>query len=104
MSKPITVTYKVIDGAHFFVSDDKVAAGLCVAHGDLKVAFEEVGKQLSILFKVNHGMDCTFSAAVPFETFKSAVDAANLVARGADQSGMIVPSMIQPWMAIKPGA
>ena len=98
MSDTIKVIHKFVDGAHFFVSDDKEAAGLCVAHPDLKTAFDEVAKQLNTLFEFNYGEKCDFQAGVPFENFKSAVEASRLVAKGADQSGMIVSATIQPWM------
>jgi hypothetical protein len=67
----INVMHKVIDGAHFFVTDDKKAVGLCVAHADLEVAFNEVATQLNLLFKYNHGMECNFSPSVPFGQFKA---------------------------------
>ena len=51
----IKVTYKFIDGAHFFVTTDKEAAGLCVANTDLKTALEEVAAQLSAIYAFDHG-------------------------------------------------
>ncbi len=44
MTKMIKVDYSYIDGAHFFSGRDPMALGLCVAHKDLKTAFEEFAK------------------------------------------------------------
>ncbi len=99
MSGAIGVLYKHIDGAHFFVSYDKEGAGLCVASTDLKTAFDEVAKQLNVLFEHNHGKKSNFQPGVPFEVFKRATDASWLIAKGADQSGMMIPASIQPWMS-----
>jgi hypothetical protein len=98
MSDVINVTYKYIDGAHFFVSSDKDAAGLCVAHADLKTAFDEVAKQLSVLFEHNHGQKTDFKPGASFETFKQWLDASTALAKGFAQSGMIMPASVQPWM------
>jgi len=68
---PIEVTYKYIDGAHFFVSDDKEALGLCVAHCDLKTAYEEVAYQLSALFEHNHNEETTFLQQFPSMNLRS---------------------------------
>jgi hypothetical protein len=94
----IKVTYKYIDGAHFFVSSDKDAAGLCVAHADLQTAFEEVSNQLSVLFEHNRGEKWNFKPGVPFEIFKKWAGEAFAAARDADRSGMITPASIQPWV------
>jgi hypothetical protein len=95
----IPVTYKYVDGAHFFVSTDKAAAGLCVAHADLKTAFDEVAKQLAVLFEHNHGQKgVAFKPEASFETFKKWLDASTALAKGLDQSGTIVPGAVQPWM------
>ena len=53
----VTVLYKYVDGAHFFVSGDKKAAGLCVAHKDLAKAMVAVSSALITMFKENHGVD-----------------------------------------------
>ena len=53
----VTVLYKYVDGAHFFVSGDEKAAGLCVAHKDLAKAMEAVSGALITMFKENHGVD-----------------------------------------------
>jgi hypothetical protein len=99
MSDAIKVTYKYIDGAHFFVSSDKAAAGLCAAHADLKIAYDEVAKQLNVLFEHNHGQKGTdFKPGTSFETFKKWLDAATALAKGNDKPGMIMPGAVQPWM------
>ena len=53
----VNVLYKYVDGAHFFISNDKEALGLCVAHKDLAKAMEAVAVTLTTLFKENHGID-----------------------------------------------
>ena len=57
MIETVNVLYKYVDGAHFFVSGDGKAAGLCVAHKDLAKAMESVGSALIMMFKENHGID-----------------------------------------------
>ena len=99
----ISITYKFIDGAHFFVSSDKDAEGLCVAHTDLKLAYEEVAKQLDALFAFNHGQKTKFKPSVPFEDFQKGIEASTLVLKLADRAGNMVPASIQPWMYDKPG-
>jgi hypothetical protein len=98
MNGIVEVTYKYIDGAHFFVSSDKAAAGLCVATNDLFTAYNEVALQLNALFKFNHGQDMSFKPGVPFETFKMYIENAQAFAKEVDHSGMIEPSSVQPWM------
>lgn len=98
MSTTIKILYKFIDGAHFFVSNEREAAGLCVANADLKTAFDEVANQLNVLFEHNHGQKSNFRPAVPFEVFKTAIEASQSIAKDADQSGMMMAAMIQPWM------
>lgn len=63
MMETVIVLYKYVDGAHFFVSGDEKAAGLCVAHKDLAKAMEAVSSALIMMFKENHGIDVT--AAYP---------------------------------------
>lgn len=104
MREAISVTYKFIDGAHFFVSSDKKAEGLCVAHSDLKVAFEEVSLQLKALFEFNHGLKMDFQPGISFEPFKQSTDALRLVVKGADPTGRMTAASVQPWMYDKPGA
>lgn len=72
MSTPqkVQVLYKFVDGAHFFVSDDKETIGLCVAHSDLRTAYHEVGDALTFLFKENQGADVKFVPELSFEAFQ----------------------------------
>ena len=60
--KKVSVLYKYVDGAHFFVSDDEKTLGLCVAHKDPIKAFDAVSVSLTKLFKENHGEEATFDA------------------------------------------
>jgi hypothetical protein len=98
MSNAIKVAYKFVDGAHFFVSTDKEAAGLCVANTDMETAFNEVSAQLNALWAFNHGKAGNFQPMVLFDSFKKTLEALQVVAKLGDQSGMIVPGPIQPWM------
>ena len=59
--KTVKVLYKFVDGAHFFVSDDKETIGLCVAHKDLETAFNAVAPTLTKLFRENHQEEMTFT-------------------------------------------
>lgn len=63
----ISVKYAHIDGAHFFTSDDKLGEGLCAAHQDLKIAYEETSHQLKVLLKLNHNIDADVEPMVPLE-------------------------------------
>jgi hypothetical protein len=67
--KEIWVKYSVVDGAHFFTGADLLSQGLCVAHVDLKTAFDEVPVQLKKLLLLNHGMDSTVEPGLPFDEF-----------------------------------
>jgi hypothetical protein len=99
----INVTYKSIDGAHFFVSTDKEAAGLCVANTNLQVAYTEVAHQLNALFKFNYGKECNFQPAVPFETMQKQIEASQMLAKGFDETGMMTAATIQPWITHQVG-
>jgi anionic cell wall polymer biosynthesis LytR-Cps2A-Psr (LCP) family protein len=92
----IFVTYKVIDGAHFFIAADKKAAGLCVAHEDLEVAYYEVGEQLSKIVYFNTGEKVSYYPAIPLEEFKKLIDAYQAVTKLA--SGDITSAATQSWM------
>ncbi len=70
MTKMIKVDYSYIDGAHFFSGRDPMALGLCVAHKDLKTAFEEALTGLKYLLGKNHNIQhAVVESAVPFEEF-----------------------------------
>ena len=69
----VRVLYKYVDGAHFFVSDDKKAIGLCVADKDLKKAFDEVSRVLEVLFRENHGEEVRFTPRTRFPKFREQI-------------------------------
>ena len=86
--KTVNVLYKYVDGAHFFVSDDKETMGLCVAHTDLSVAYQEVGRALTFLFKENHGKDVQFVPSLAFEVFRHWLESANRAAMQSPTPGI----------------
>jgi hypothetical protein len=94
----IHVTYKFVDGLHFFVPADKKAAGLCVANTDLSVAYAEVGYQLTKIaaFNSNHAIK-PFVPQVPLETFKQVVEALSAVTNLVGNYD-ISPSPTQTWV------
>jgi hypothetical protein len=59
----IPVDYEIVEGRHFFTAARQLGQGLCVAHRELKTAFEEVGRQLEVILFQNHGLEV--SSAVP---------------------------------------
>jgi hypothetical protein len=59
----IPVDYEIVEGRHFFTAARQLGQGLCVAHSELKTAFEEVGRQLEVILSQNHGIEV--SSAVP---------------------------------------
>lgn len=67
--KTVKVLYKLVDGAHFFVSGDEASTGLCVAHSNVEKAFDAVTVQLTKLFKLNHDMDVEFESSMSFNAF-----------------------------------
>ena len=69
--KAVQVIYGVLDGAHFFTGADSFSQGLCVAHMDLKKAFNEVSVQLKNLAEVNHQVQAEFVLSTSFEEFVS---------------------------------
>ena len=72
MSTPQTVKvlYKYVDGAHFFVSNDKPTLGLCLAHKDLEIAFNAVAPTLTKLFRENHGEEVVFTPTISLSEFR----------------------------------
>ena len=95
-SEGVSVTYKVIDGAHFFVPADKKALGLCVANIDLKVAYNEVGEQLSKIAAFTFGDNVTFEPEIPFEEFKKLITAYMAVTELVDDYD-ITANTTQTW-------
>lgn len=94
----VRIAYKHIDGAHFFVGEDKLAAGLCVAHKNFAEAYKEVSHQLRLLLKHNHGIDADVNPAMSFEAFQLAVDASRSANETHGGRGVIELAAIQPWM------
>lgn len=94
----VDVVYKYIDGAHFFVAGDKQAAGLCVAHKDLAIAYAEVGQQLTSLFAFNHGINSTFTPVIPFDKFQKFLNIINAAADAVDGDAITTASM-PAWLA-----
>lgn len=92
----INVTYKFIDGVHFFVPADKTAAGLCVANEDLQVAYYEVGEQLSKIVSFNCGENRSFYPAIPLEEFKNLIAAYQAVTKLASRD--ITSAATQSWI------
>ena len=70
----VTVMYKHVDGAHFFISGDEKARGLCVAHQNLATAFYAVSPTLNKPFKENHGEDVDFKPEVSLEDLQHWTD------------------------------
>lgn len=60
IQKGVSVLYKYVDGAHFFVSGDDTLPGLCVAHADLETAYKAVGETLQTLYQEQYGEEVTF--------------------------------------------
>ncbi len=65
----VKVLYKNVDGAHFFVANDEMSTGLCVAHCDLEKAYTAVAIQLKKLFIQNHGIDADFEPSMSPSAF-----------------------------------
>ena len=51
------LTYKFIDGAHFFSPSSPLGWGLCVAHPDIHLCFKDIEHQLRVLLKENHKIE-----------------------------------------------
>ena len=74
----VPIDYEFVAGKHFFTAATGLGRGLCVAHGDLKTAFDEVGRQLEAILSENHGFERTRDARelAGFEEFRRALSAA----------------------------
>ena len=59
----IPVDYEIVEGRHFFTAARKLGQGLCVAHSELKTAFDEVGRQLEVILSQNHGLEVSNAVA-----------------------------------------
>jgi hypothetical protein len=95
--KSITVIYKFIDGAHFFVSTDKEAQGLCAASPDLLVAYNEVALQLNAIHKANTGEEVQYSPVTPLSVFQSWLEKTYSLVASAPKPLMPIPSAEMPW-------
>lgn len=94
----ISVTYKFIDGAHFFVPADKKAMGLCVANTNLEIAYKEVGEQLSKIVAFSSGkMDVEYLPSVPFDEFKQLIIAYGEVTEKLVGDKHITANPTQAW-------
>jgi hypothetical protein len=73
----IPVDYEFVAGKHFFTAATEFGQGLCVAHSDLKLAYEEVGNQLKVILSENHEfkLNDNVEAMAPFEEFQAFLDA-----------------------------
>ena len=63
----VCVKYKYVDGWHVFASDD--VEGLYVASKDAKLAFDDVGPSITLLLKLNEGIECVVKPEMPFANF-----------------------------------
>ena len=93
----IRIVYKYVDGAHFFIPAGDDAKGLCVAHADLRTAFDEVGRQLEALCKFNKGEVRHYAPAMPFDKFKEYVESVLELTHDYMDVGF-EPSATQAWM------
>lgn len=64
----LVVQYKLVNGSHFFVGDERCpeTTGLCVGSRNLRDAFDQVGPALSYLLKKNYDVE---TPCVPSRTF-----------------------------------
>ena len=63
----ITVKYQTRKGWHLFTSDQM--DGLFVASTDLRTAFDDVPEAVSMLLKLDHGVECVVQPKLDFEGF-----------------------------------
>ena len=58
LMKTFDVEYKIVNGAHFFISTkDERLRGFCVAHKDYSKALNGAFMAIRTLYKENHGVD-----------------------------------------------
>lgn len=67
----VCIRYKFVEGWHVFQSDD--VPGLYVANMDARRAFDDVGPSIKLLMKLNEGVDCEATPALPFSDFVSSL-------------------------------
>jgi len=61
----IPVDYEFVAGRHFFTAATPLGQGLCVAHTELKTAFDEVRRQLNVILSENHALKLSDEVAEP---------------------------------------
>jgi hypothetical protein len=61
----IPVDYEFVAGRHFFSAATPLGQGLCVAHSQLKTAFDEIGRQLNVVLSENHALKLDDDVAEP---------------------------------------
>jgi len=69
----VEVFYIPTDGLHFFVGASENSKGLCVAHPDLRVAFDETTLALNALSELS-GKNIKFAPEATFEEFRDQVE------------------------------
>jgi septal ring factor EnvC (AmiA/AmiB activator) len=69
MPQSVSVSYKFVDGAHFFTAADKEWCGLCAASTDLKAAWQDVAVQLNEIAQENLGLQTNFQPSETVEEF-----------------------------------
>ena len=94
-SKPIQILYAYIDGAHFFTSLD--VKGLCAAHEDLEVAYNEVSVQLSELLSDKFGKPVHCVPQVTLEELESWLEAQKGI-----PAGPIATAALAKWNPAQP--
>jgi hypothetical protein len=74
----VAVDYEFVAGKHFFTAATGLGQGLCVAHGDVKTAFHEVGRQIETVLLENHGFEPTHVVRelAGFEEFRTSLSTA----------------------------
>jgi hypothetical protein len=74
----VPVDYEFVAGKHFFTAATGLGRGLCVAHGDLRTAFDEVGGQMKTILSENHGFERTHDVGelAGFEEFRTSLSTA----------------------------
>ena len=74
----VPIDYEFVAGKHFFTAATGLGRGLCVAHADLKTAFDEVGRQLEAILTENQEVKRTHDARelAGFEEFRTSLSTA----------------------------
>jgi len=80
VSAEVVVTRKVRDGWFVYTCED--LPGLYVAHQDDQIAYNDLPLAIKLLVKLDEGIDCAVSHAVPYAEF---VKQARLSSRAAEE-------------------